>query len=128
VKDLQTLTLGKIITPARLSKARDGVGPGEHRVRFDASVDAVIRVGEDYEQNVVQSARPWALLAVALAALAPAEREALVAQYLETLRSGESVILEPQAKKAVDADIARIAGATRKTVRGQVTFKQREVR
>jgi hypothetical protein len=128
MKDLQTLTLAKIITPARMSKARDGVGPGEHRVQFDASVDAVIRVGEDFEQNVVQSARPWALLAVALAALPEAERQELVAQYLDTLRSGESVFLEPQAKAAVEGDIAKIAGATRKVVRGKVTFKQREVR
>ena len=117
MKDLETIVLSKIGNKLKKEAAKADLTVGEHKFDFFAHVIGTVKVGEDYEQVVAQSAKPWALLAAALNRLNGVTVASLVAEA-EALAAADV-----QAVKDSTADaLASIKAPTVKTCKGKVTF------
>ncbi len=101
----------------KLNGERAEVKPGSYNVNTTVSVKGTIKVGEDYEQQLVASADPWGLLAAALSKLNGVTVAALV-------REAENGGVDSAAvKTAAAAAIQAVKGPTLRTMSGKVTAK-----
>lgn len=64
--DIEILAVTKAVAAKFAKTAREGVEPGEYNVSFDAHVEGTVRIGNDYEQKIVNKAQPWAIIAALL--------------------------------------------------------------
>jgi len=101
----------------KLNGERDQVEPGEYDINMIVRVRGSVKVGEDYEQNVVASAEPWALLAVALSKLNGTTISSIV-------REAENGGIDSEAvKREANAAIQTIKEKTKRPMKGKVTSK-----
>lgn len=121
----QLAVLGKLVADAAKAN-RPNLMPGEYTVKDTITVDihGTVTVGEDYEQQIVQIAKPWNLLTAAL----KLANEQLIAAGLAGIDM-ETVVkaaetLDPEALKAAkdqaSAEVARQKAPTLKTCNGKV--------
>jgi hypothetical protein len=125
LSSVELLAVTKAVQAKIAKDARTGVEPGEYNLSFNAHIEGVIRVGQDYEQPMPNKAKPWNIIAVLL-------------EELNTMRaaSGEAgVNLDKIIKmaEAVDPDLVKNAKdqaakeasalkqATMTTCKGKVT-------
>lgn len=108
----QILALSKIKLP---SGARDAVAPGEYSGQATVTVSYKLKVGNDYEQNIVAKADPWALLAVALSKLNGVTVDVIVRESVDGSISAETI------KAEADAAIQKIKATTKSSCKGKVT-------
>jgi hypothetical protein len=99
---------------------------GEHRIFANITVDATVKIGESYEQEIWQSAEPMALLAIMADKLNEATLNKVISEYTEALKAG--TLDEHKAKSAglkdrVTEAIRTVKGPTKKTCAGKTTFK-----
>lgn len=124
------LLLSKLLEPvAKL--ARNAVSVGEKPVtgRFTLQVNGKIKIGEDYQQRIVQKANPWGLVHVLLEEL----------QELTIAATGGGVDLDVLVRRALVCDenlqaqaeerankiAASLKEETRQTCRGKTTVTGR---
>lgn len=115
---IETLALSKAVKEAAEKEARKGAAVGEHTVDMTVRVVGSIKVGEDYVQNIVAKAQPWALLAVALSKLNGVTIDAITREA-EAIAAGEVEAVKENAEKA----IAAIKNTTTSVCKGKVTTK-----
>ena len=102
------------------SEARELLQVGDHQVQetVTLTVSGLVRVGEDYSQNIVAKADPWTLLAVALSHLN--------GQTIESITQ-EALSLDPKMvksiKKQAEDAIAAVKAPTLTECKGKVTTK-----
>lgn len=112
--------LNEEITKLALTKIkgdRGAIAPGEYSGEAVVHVSYSLKVGEDYEQRIVQKACPFELLALALNKLNGVTVESLVA---EALAGG--VDTDDLKARVTDA-VSKIKGTTVTTCKGKVTGK-----
>ncbi len=108
----------KTTTIVALKKSSGLIGKlpqGEYDVDALVHVTGHLRVGADYEQNIVAKANPWSLLAAALSKLNGVTVESLVLDSLN-----DDINLD-EIKKRADVAIGAIKGATLTHCSGKVT-------
>ena len=108
----QLLALSKIKLP---SGVRDDVHPGEYSGSVTVTLDYNLKVGNDYEQNIVAKADPWALLSVALSKLNGVTIASIVRESVEGGISSETV------KAEAEVAIQKIKATTKSPCKGKVT-------
>lgn len=102
------------------SEARELLSVGDHTVNetVTLTVSGLVRVGEDYSQNIVAKADPWTLLAVALSHLN--------GQTIESI-TNEALQMDPKMvksiKKSAEDAIAAVKAPTLTHCSGKVTTK-----
>ena len=90
---------------------------GEYAVNMDVHIEGVIKRGADYEQEIVEKAEPWSLLAIALSKLNNVTIESLVREA----QSDNPEVAE--IKEKANAAIAEIKGKTKTACNGKITVK-----
>jgi hypothetical protein len=122
---VELLAVTKAVTTKLASEAREGVTPGEYNLSFDAHIEGVIRVGEDYEQRQVNKAKPWSLVYVLLQEVntlrSAAGQAGLDLNKLVTMAEAVDETLVKQAQKDAESQAATIKAATVTTCKGKVT-------
>ena len=126
-QDIQTMALTKAITGKIAKLARETIEPGVHEVEFDCHVEGTITVGEDYEQRIVNKAKPWNLVAVLLEELAKTREAAgqtgidlgKLMAAAETMDPG----MAKAAQQKAEAEAAALKASTLTTAKGKVTAK-----
>lgn len=126
-QDIQTMALTKAIAGKIAKLARENVEPGTHDVAFDCHVEGTITVGQDYEQKMVNKAKPWNLIAVLLEELAKT-REAAGQTGIDLGKlMAAAEAMDPDMAKAArekaEAEAAALKAATLSTAKGKVTAK-----
>lgn len=114
--DIETYVIGKAV--AKLGEeVKDAIPSG----KLEGIVDKTIHIQfgwtkyEDVEKMVVQTAKPWTLLAAALNRLNNVSIEAIV-EDAERLAESD----ELKAKRSVETALEKIKGKTLKMTKGQV--------
>jgi len=116
-KALETIALGKALSDAAYAGANKVLPAGKHEIDLTVRIQGTINKGESYNQQIVEKAEPWSLLAVALSKLNGVTVESLVK---EALAGGPEVAaIKEQANSAIKA----IKGTTSTTCAGKVTAK-----
>lgn len=115
--DIHILALSRLFdSRCKQSKeARQEIEPGEYDIDMTVRVQGSLSVGEDYSQEIVAKADPWALLAVALDKLNGTTVEALVRDSGEIAKA-EVVKVKEQTKAAMEA----LKGRTETDCKGKV--------
>jgi len=98
---IQTVALSKTVSAAAKRAASAGIEPGRHEGTVTVRVDYCLKVGEDYEQQIVAKADPWALLAVALSKLNGVTVDSLTREALEA--GADVADVKARAKAAIGA-------------------------
>jgi len=112
MRNIEQLALSKFKLDKRI---QEEVSPGDYNVAFNVMVTGMIRVGEDYTQQIVAKADPWLLLATALSKLNGVTVESIVRDSL-----ADNIDPKEVKKQASDA-MARIKGKTETDCKGKVT-------
>jgi len=106
---------------------RSSLQPGQYAVEETllVSLQADVRVGQDYTQHFVEKAKPWALVQALLSELnlerAAAGKLGLdMAQVVAMARQVDPSLAE-QAKQAASEEMAKIKAPTRQGANGKVT-------
>lgn len=116
LNDMETYVIGKAVSKMG-EEVKDNIPSG----KLEGIVDKTIRIQfgwtkfEDVEKMVVQTAKPWTLLAAALNRLNNVSIEAIV-EDAERLAEND----ELKAKKGVELALEKIKGKTLKMTKGQV--------
>lgn len=113
---VEVLALSKAVSVSMKDVARDLVSTGRHVGRVKLTVAYDLKVGADYEQEIVAKADPWTLLAVALSKLNGLTVEAIVREAI--------LMPEEMAKGVKDmaaAAMATVKGTTVTQCKGKVT-------
>lgn len=125
MNDVELLAVTKAVQGKIARTARDNIAPGEYTLSFDAHIEGVLRVGEDYEQRVPNKAKPWNLVVLLMQEInelrAAAGQVGLdltrLVEMAETV--DENLAFEAQAKAEVEA--ARVKAETLTPCKGKVT-------
>lgn len=117
------------VTKAAAAKTRPELVPGKYKVAETVSLDlsALVNVGEDYEQEFVNKAKPWnivvALLEEANKRLAAAGFAGIdLARIVEVAELADPELAK-DAKEKADEQVAKIKAPTKKMANGKVTCK-----
>lgn len=106
--------------------AREIVKPGTYtnvKVLVEVEVDE-IKVGEDYEQRIVQKAQPWVIIAAIKKAIEEAKIKGLDFDKIVAASNGSiTKDEEKDAKQAADKVIADLKDPTLTSCKGKVTTK-----
>jgi len=125
--DIETLALAKALASKAVKSARESIEAGEYEVSFDAHIEGSVRVGEDYEQRMVNKAKPWNLVYVLLEEVnklrASAGEAGLDMDKLMAMADAVDPNLVKQAKKDAESKAATIKAATLSSAKGKVTTK-----
>jgi len=126
----EVTAVNKAIKKAALDKARAELGVGVHDISVTVTVDGTITVGEDYDQEFWQIAKPEkTVLALACALNKTTADKITQEQYDRVLADVDGIVNEitdDQAKrfKAEREKVLKTLRApTKKTARGKVTTK-----
>lgn len=125
--DINTLAASKAVAAKIAKAAREGVEPGKYEVSFDVHVEGSVTVGEDYETRLVNKAKPWNLVLVALTEMNKA-REAAgmtgmdIGKLVEMAENMDPKMVKEAQNKA-EAEAAAIKAETLSTAKGKVTTK-----
>jgi hypothetical protein len=115
---LQTVALAKVVKEAAAKAASAGVVAGEYPVDFKVHVTGKVTKGEDYDQEIVEKAEPWLLLAVALSHL----NGVTVASIVREALTASPDLVDGLKVQAADA-IAAVKGPTKTRCNGKITTK-----
>jgi len=125
--DIELLAITKAVAAKTLKTARDGIEPGEYNLSFDAHFDGTVTVGADYEQKIVNKAKPWAIIAVLLEeankARSAAGQTGLDLSKLIAMADALDPSLEKAAKEEAETQAAGLKAATLTPCKGKVTAK-----
>lgn len=114
---------------AAVNARKGDLAPGEYDINGDVTfnVRGTLTVGEDYEQRVVQKAKPWAIVSVLMNELnVLREAAGMTGIDLERVAHMADAVdkeIWGRAKKEADAAIAEIKDATWKSCSGKTTWK-----
>jgi hypothetical protein len=119
------LALTKAVSAKITKTARGELTPGKHTVSGDVHIEGTLTVGEDYEQRVVNKAKPWNLVYVLLEQynkLAAATDQAGI-DISKLVQMAEAVdpSLVKAAKQQAETEAAAIKAATLTPCKGKVT-------
>lgn len=122
-----TLALGKAIKDAALKTAAADMEAGVYAVDVNVRILGNLTVGESYEQKMVQKAKPWQLLTVALNEMNK-QREAAGMTGLDMTKLIEMAeTVDPKLVDKAEADAAeaieKVKGSTTSKCNGKITTK-----
>lgn len=112
------MALAKVVKEAAAKAASAGVVAGEYPVDFKVHVTGKVTKGEDYDQEIVEKAEPWLLLAVALSHL----NGVTVASIVREALTASPDLVDGLKVQAADA-IAAVKGPTKTRCNGKITTK-----
>lgn len=115
MQSIERLALSKVVKEKDEKAARLEITSGVYAVSFAASIQGTLKVGEDYEQNIVAKADPWLLLSVALSKLNGVTIADLTAEALRGKISTADV------KERAENAMGLLKAATNQICRGKVT-------
>jgi hypothetical protein len=112
----------KAVSSAEAKAASAALTPGSHEVDFTVRIQGTFNRAEDHPTTLVQKAKPWSLLALAMSKLNGVTVEALVTEFFDQ-DPGKTKDIEDRAKAA----IKKIKGSTAGMANGSVTSVKLEV-
>jgi hypothetical protein len=122
---VEILAVTKAVTAKFAKEARGGVEPGEYTLSFDAHIEGTVRVGQDYEQPMVNKAKPWNIIAVLLEELnktrSAAGEAGMDINKLMAMAEAVNPSLVKEAKAAAAKESAALKAATMTDCKGKVT-------
>jgi len=113
---LTKVAISKAVREAAYSAAVKEIEVGTHPLNVDVRLQGTITRGEDYEQQIVEKADPWGLLAVALSKLNGVTIESLVREV-----TGETEAKVTEIKEAAKKAMEVVKGKTMTSCNGKVT-------
>jgi hypothetical protein len=117
------------VTKAAAAKTRPELEPGKYKIAETVSLDlsALVNVGEDYEQEFVNKAKPWnivvALLEEANKRLAAAGFAGIDLERIVVVAETADPDLATEAKEKADEQVKKLKAPTKKKANGKVTIK-----
>ena len=109
------------------------VKPGAHEFDFMARIKGAMKVGEDFEAENAQRARPMLLARVLASALNPTILDAKLKLYCRIIKAASKIEdeeriealwkrIEGPVKDTADGALAKVIAGTKKTAKGRVTM------
>jgi len=126
-QDIEALAITKAL-PTKIAKiAREGVTPGTYAVDFECRVQGQVTVGEDYEQRMVNKAKPWNLVYALLTELnktreAAGEAGIDIAKLIQMAETVDPALVK-EAQTAAEKEAAALKAETLSPAKGKVTSK-----
>jgi len=124
----QIALLNKVSATA-FKTAREDLEPGKHLVDTTVTINlrGCVQVGSDYEQRIVEKAKPWDLLTSALALanaqLIAADLVGISMNMITEAAVGIDPLMVKKSKAAAEKAVAARKEATLTWCRGKVTAK-----
>lgn len=112
------VAVGKLVSDKESSEASKTLVAGEYPVDVTVRVHGFLTRGENYEQEIVEKAEPWLLLAVALSHLNSVTVESITKEAL----TADPKLVESLKKQAADA-VEAVKGKTLTKCNGKTTAK-----
>ena len=126
-KSIDILALTKAFKEAAEKKARAEVNPGSYTIDTWVHLKGSVNVGEDYDQQIWQTSKPLALLALLADKLNEDTLRVVISEYVAALDdAGMMVEIEakgPSLKDRTDEAIKAVKAETKKPCKGKVTTK-----
>ena len=113
---VERVALAKVVKDAKEAGAE--IVAGDYPVDFVVRVSGSLKKGEDYDQEIVEKAEPWLLLAVALSHLNGVTVDSIVKEAL----TADAALVDGLKAKAAEA-IAAVKGPTKTRCGGKITTK-----
>jgi hypothetical protein len=113
-----TVAIAKAIGDKMADAAKGALAVGRHDIDLTVRIRGTVTKGEDYPQDIVAKAQPWALLAVVLNKLNGITIDSIVREA-DTIAAGAV----DEVKDATDRAIAAIKNKTTTICKGKVTAK-----
>jgi hypothetical protein len=112
---VQQVAIAKALSKKAVDAARKGAEPGNYTVDMHVHVTGDMTIGEDYNRQVPQTAKPWALLAAALSHLNGVTMESIVREALE-----QDPALEGSIKTSATEALTKLKGPCTRTCAGRM--------
>jgi hypothetical protein len=130
---LEKLALAKVIGEKVEKAVRLEVKAGAHEFDFTARIKGAMKVGEDFEAESANRARPMLLARVLASALNPAILDAKIKLYCRIIKAVAKIEdeerievfwkrIESPVKESADGALAKVMAATKKPAKGRVTM------
>jgi hypothetical protein len=122
LSNVELVALNKLVSTAVAKRAVTELPVGVTTLKSTIDIEGEVKRGEDYDQQVVQAAKPWLIIVKLMSKLNGVTIESVVEEVLsdEGIESPASV--KALEKRAADA-AKRIKASTTRRCNGKVTTK-----
>jgi hypothetical protein len=130
INNLQALAISKVVSDTVASKAKEGIEVGKHEVNFLVRVQGTVTLGEDYEQEFWQIAKPETTILALICALNGTTADKITQEEYDRIMAdveGKDYQITEEAaarfKKDREANLKKLRQPCKKTAKGKLTAK-----